>query len=165
MLKTVSLVAALLLAAGPARADWLERAWDAASAAKNGAPAVTLTQSGILLVLPEATLAEAHAAGVETPQAVQLFLRRYGQHCSAVLDLDRAHENIRVKLFTLRPVPLEEASERVQGEVLDALKSAGSKHFPRVRDLFVADDQPSELTIDYKPERKANCVRPGEPVS
>lgn len=106
MKRVSGLVAALVLAAAPAHADWLERAWSDAAIAKSGSPAITLTATGVLLVLPEATLAEAHAAGVETPQAVQLFLQRYGQHCSAVLDLDLPHQRIKVRLFTLRRVPL-----------------------------------------------------------
>src|SRR6185312_15673195 len=50
--------------------------------------------AAVLLVLPAATLAEAHAQGVSTPDAVRLFLGRYGQHCSANLDLDRPHPNL-----------------------------------------------------------------------
>lgn len=170
MLKAALWTAAALLAATPARADWLERAWDDDAVDRTGAPAITLSASGVLLVLPEATLAEARAAGIGTQQAVELFLRRYGQHCSDILDLDRAHRGVKVELFTSRPVPLEDASEAVQGEVLDALKSAKksakAKRLPHVESLFVVADVPQHLVIDYLPERKASCVRPGDdPVS
>jgi hypothetical protein len=166
MLRAAMFTAALLLAAGPARAGWLDHAWDNEAAGRTGAPAITLTPSGIFVVLPEATLAEAHAAGVETQRAVQLFLRRYGQHCSEILDLDRPHRGLKVSLSTSKPVPLEDASERVQREVLDALKSSkAGKRLPRVENLFVVSGEAQELVIDYVPERQASCVRPGDPIS
>lgn len=158
-------LAAALLAAAPANADWLERAFSGEVVAETGHPAITLGAAGILLVLPEATLQEAHAAGVNTPDAVRLFVQRYGQHCSDVLDLDRSHRHVKVLLFVLRPVALEEASERVQGEILDALKTAKTKPLPRVDSLFVAADEATELFVDYVPERKASCVQPGDEVS
>jgi hypothetical protein len=152
-------VAALLLAAAPARADWLERAWDEQAIAETGAPAITLGLDGIRVVLPEATLAAAHAAGVSTAEAVQLFVQRYGHHCSDVLDLDHAHRGLRVQVSLLKPVALEDASERVQGEVLATLKAnSKQKRFPRVEQLFVTADESEEVTIDYVPERQAHCV-------
>jgi len=165
VLRPALVAAALSLIALPARADWLDRAWDGDATARTGAPAITLSHSGVLLVLPEATLAEARAAGVDTQQAVQLFVRRYAQLCSEMLDLDRTHQEVRVTLFTSKPVPLEDATASTQAEILDALKSAGSKKLPRVETLFIVSPEPRDLVIDYVPPRKASCIRPGEPVS
>ena len=163
------LVAAMLLAAPAAQAaDWLDEAWSDEAIGKRGTPAITLGASSVLLVLPAATLAEAHAQGVSTPDAVRLFLGRYGQHCSAGLDLDRPHPNLRVQLFLQKPMALEEAGERLQSEVLDALKSARTektKKLPRVERLFAVTDAPDEVVIDYVPERQARCVLPGDAVS
>ena len=159
------LCAAALLAAPARAADWLEQAWSDEAVGKTGAPAITLGNSAVLLVLPATTLAEAHAAGVSTPDAVRLFLARYGQHCSAGLDLDRPHPRLRVQLFLQKPVALEDTGERVQGEILDALKSAKTKKLPRVERLFAVTDAPAEIVIDYVPQRQAHCVRPSDAVS
>lgn len=106
---------------------------------------------------------------MSTPDAVRLFLGRYGQHCSANLDLDRPHPNLRVQLFVQKPVALEDAGERLQGEVLDALKAAKSKNkskkLPKIDQLFAVTDAPDEVVIDYVPQRQARCVRPGDAVS
>ncbi|HKW52166.1 MAG TPA: hypothetical protein VJO12_00625 [Stellaceae bacterium] len=158
--------AAMLLAAPAAHAaDWLDEAWSDEAIGKTGTPAITLGASAVLLVLPAATLAEAHAQGVSTPDAVRLFLGRYGQHCSAGLDLDRPHPGLRVQLFLQKPVALEDAGERLQSEILDALKSAKTKKLPRVDQLFAVTDAPDEVVIDYVPQRQARCVRPGDAVS
>lgn len=160
------LLAAMVLAAPAAHAaDWLDEAWSDEAVGKTGAPAITLGASAVLLVLPAATLAEAHAQGVSTPDAVRLFLGRYGQHCSAGLDLDRPHPRLHVQLFLQKPVALEDAGERLQSEVLDALKSAKTKKLPRVDRLFAVTDAPDEVVIDYVPQRQARCVRPGDAVS
>ena len=160
------LFAAMLLAAPAASAaDWLDEAWSDEAIGKSGTPAITLGASAVLLVLPAATLNEAHAQGVSTPDAVRLFLGRYGQHCSAGLDLDRPHPRLRVQLFLQKPVALEDAGERLQSEVLDALKSAKPKKLPRVDRLFAVTDVPDEVVIDYVPQRQARCIRPGDAVS
>jgi hypothetical protein len=164
------LFAALLLAAPAAHAaDWLDDAWSDEAVDKAGAPAITLGASAVLLVLPAATLNEAHAQGVSTPDAVRLFLARYGQHCSANLDLDRPHPNLRVQLFLQKPVALEDAGERLQSEILDALKASKAKNntkkLPKVERLFAVTDAPDEVVIDYVPQHQARCVRPGDAVS
>jgi hypothetical protein len=160
------LVAAAAFLAAPAHAaDWLERAWSDEGVGRTGTPAITLSASAVLLVLPEATLAEAHAAGLSTPEAVRRFVARYGQHCSAGLDLDRPHPHLRVQLFVQKPVALEDAGESVQGEILDALKAAKTKPLPRVARLFAVTDAPAEIFIDYVPQRHARCVIPGDAVS
>jgi hypothetical protein len=164
------LFAALLLAAPAAHAaDWLDDAWSDEAVDKAGAPAITLGASAVLLVLPAATLDEAHAQGVSTPDAVRLFLARYGQHCSANLDLDLPHPNLRVQLFLQKPVALEDAGERLQSEILDALKASKAKNntkkLPKVERLFAVTDAPDEVVIDYVPQHQARCVRPGDAVS
>ena len=164
------LFAALLLAAPAAHAaNWLDDAWSDEAVDKAGAPAITLGASAVLLVLPAATLDEAHAQGVSTPEAVRLFLGRYGQHCSATLDLDRPHRNLHVQLFLQKPVALEDAGERVQSEILDALKSTKAtnktKKLPKVDQLFAVTDAPDEVVIDYVPQRQARCIQPGDAVS
>ena len=166
MLKITVLLAAALIAATPAKADWLERAGSDELAAVAGSPAITLNDTGVLLVLPEATLDEAHAAGRTTREAVELLVQRYGQHCSETLDLDRPHEHLRVQLFLQKPVALEDAPERVQGEVLAALKAkTRTKKLPRVESLFVTADDSAEFFIDYQPARKATCIQPGAEIS
>ena len=162
------LVAAAALLAAPAyAADWLGQAWSDEGVGRTGTPAITLSASAVLLVLPEATLAEAHAAGISTPEAVRQFVARYGQHCSAGLDLDldRPHPHLRVQLFVQKPVALEDAGESVQGEILDALKAAKTKKLPRVARLFAVTGAPTEIFIDYVPQRHARCVIPGDAVS
>src|SRR5713101_5070326 len=131
------LFAAALLAAPAHAADWLEQAWRDEAVGRTGTPAITLGASAVLVVLPEAALAKAHAAGVNTSDAVRLFVGRYGQHCSAGLDLDRPHPHLRVQLFLQKPVALEDAGEST----------------------------PAEIFIDYAPQRHARCVRPGDAVS
>jgi hypothetical protein len=96
---------------------------------------------------------------------VRRFVARYGQHCSAGLDLDRPHPHLRVQLFVQKPVALEDAGESVQGEILDALKAAKTKKLPRVARLFAVTDAPAEIFIDYVPQRHARCVIPGDAVS
>jgi hypothetical protein len=156
--------AAAMLVAASAHADWLDSAFDDDVAATGG-PAITLNAAGILLVLPEATLQKAHTAGVTTADAVKTFVQRYGQHCSDVLDLDLPHRHVKVQLFLSKPVTLEDASEGVQAEVLDTLRTAKTKPLPRVDGLFVTADEPTEFFFDYVPARRASCVQPGAEVS
>src|SRR5260370_27216382 len=124
-------VAAAFFAAPAHAADWLEQAWSAESVARTGTPAITLGASAVLLVLPAATLAAAHAAGVSTPEAGRLFVGRYGQRCSAGLDLDRPHPHRRVQLLLQTTVALEDAGERGQGQIVHPPQSAQAKPPPR----------------------------------
>jgi hypothetical protein len=158
-------LAAFVAIASPAAAGWLERAASDDMIDANGMLAVTLGDAGILLVVPEAVIQEAQAAGVAAPDAARLLVQRYGQRCSDVLDLDRPHAHLRVQLFLQRPVALEDAPERVQGEILDALKTAKTKPLPRVNSLFVTAEEGAEIFIDYVPDRKARCIQPGDEVS
>lgn len=152
-----------MLAAASAQADWLEGAFDD-DVAETGGPSITLGAAGILLVLPEATLQKAQAAGITTADAVKLFMERYGQHCSDILDLGRRYRHVRVQLFLSKPVVLEDAPESVQGEILDTLKTAKTKPLPRIGNLFITSDEPAEFFIDYVPARRASCVQGSEEI-
>jgi hypothetical protein len=165
MPRTATYLFAAMVIASPAHADWLERAWSAEVVKTTGAPAITLAATGILLVLPEAALQEALAAGVSTEEAVRLMVQHYGQHCSAILDLDQPHPRLPVQLILQKPVALEDATERVQETVLDALKSLSTKPLPHVQNLFVSAEEHTDLVIDYVPTRKAHCVQPGAAIS
>jgi hypothetical protein len=158
-------LAAVMPIASPAAAGWLEHAASDEMIDANGMLAVTLGDAGVLLVVPEAVVQEAQAAGVGLAEAARLLVQRYGQHCSDVLDLDRPHARLRVQVFLQRPTALEDASERVQGEILDALKTAKTKPLPRVDSLFVTAEERSDIFIDYVPDRKAHCVQFGDEVS
>jgi hypothetical protein len=155
-------VAAAMLVAGPAHANWLDRAWDDDAVAQNLAPAITLGEAGVLLVLPQATLDDAHAAGVSTPDAVRQLVERYGQHCSAIVDLNQPHPHLKVRLFIARRVPLADAPQATQREVRETVKS-GRTAAPDT--LAVTSDDYSELVIDYVPARTAHCVTPGDAIS
>jgi len=153
-------LAVAMLVAVPARADWLDRAVGD-DVTETGGPAVTLGADGVLLVLPLATLEKAHRAGVTTADVVTQLVQRYGPSCSDILDLNRPHRHVKVQLFLSRPMALEDAPERVQGEILDALKTAKTRPLPRVDNLFVTADDATELFIDYVPARQVKCVEPG----
>jgi hypothetical protein len=158
-LSVVCLAVAMLVAV-PARADWLDGAFDD-DIAESGSPAITLGADGVLLVLPVATLLKAHSAGITTAGAVAQLVQRYGPKCSDILDLNRPHRHLKVQLFLSSPVELEDSPERVQGEILDTLKTAKTKPLPRVDNLFVPADEATELFIDYVPTRQVDCVQPG----
>lgn len=156
-------VAAAMLVAGPAHAaNWLDRAWDAEAIDQNLSPAITLGEGGVLLVLPQATLDDAHAAGVSTPDAVRQLVERYGQHCSAIIDLNQPHQHLRVQLFIAKRIPFAEAPRGTQREVREAATS-GRNGPPDT--VAVTPDDHSDLFIDYVPARTAHCVTPGDAVS
>jgi len=61
------LVLLSVIAITPANADWLANAWPEDAIPKNGNPAITFSTTGtITLVLPQAVLGEAYAAGLST---------------------------------------------------------------------------------------------------
>ena len=153
-----------LLAATPAYANWLDDAWTDGTVDRTGGPAITLGGDGVILVMPAVTLAAAHAEGVGTKAAVTLFIERYGQHCSNVIDLNRK-QNLRVQLFLSNPTDLNDASEGTQQEVGDALTKISDrrpKRPPHVQSLFVTAPEHLAFSVDYVPERKASCVTPGD---
>lgn len=153
-----------LLAAVPAHANWLDDAWTDATVDRTGGPAITLGNDGVILVMPAVTLAAAHAEGVGTKAAVTLFIERYGQHCSDVVDLDRK-QNLHVQFFLSKPVDLNDASEGTQQEVGEALTKISDRRVKRpahVQSLFVVAPEHVDFTVEYVPERKASCVTPGD---
>jgi hypothetical protein len=151
--------ALLLFVATPAQADWLDRAWDGQAVDENREPSITLGETGVLVVLPQTTLDDAHAAGLSTPDAVRQILERYGQHCSAVIDLDRPHPHLRVELYLEKNIALATAPSDTRSEVQGALKSQAPKAPPDT--LSVTAENYSELFIDYVPRRIAHCTEPG----
>jgi hypothetical protein len=163
MIRYVAFALALL-AAAPAHANWLDDAWTDDTVDRNGGPAITLNGEGVILVLPADTLVAAHAEGVGTKRAVTLFIERYGQHCSDIIDLDRK-QKLHVQLFLSKPVDLNSASEETQQEVGDTLIKISGRHPkrpPDVQSLFVTEPEHRDFTIDYVPERKASCVELGD---
>jgi hypothetical protein len=163
-LIALSFAAAVVIAL-PARAGWLEHAASDEMIDAAGMLAVTLSDEGVLLEVPEAVMQEAQTAGVGMAEAARLLVQRHGQRCSDILDLNRPHAHLRVQVFLQRPVALEDAGELVQGEILDALKTAKTKRLPHVNNLFVVAREGAEVFIDYVPGPKAQCVQPGVEVS
>ena len=154
----IRLAWAAVLIAAAAPADWLESAWND-GVAEHGNPSITLNATqGVLLELPVAVLDAAHAAGVTTEATVKMMLERYAPRCTGILDLDSPQRHLRVQLFLMRPVAIEDADERTQAEVLDALKSAKQKKLPKVSGLFVVDPEGTEVFVDYVPAGKPVCV-------
>jgi hypothetical protein len=163
MIRYVAFALALL-ATPPAHATWLDDAWTDDTVDRNGGPAITLNNDGVVLVLPAETLAAAHAEGVDTKEAVTLFIERYGQHCSDIVDLNQK-QKLHVQLFLSNPVDLNSASVQTQqeiGETLIKISDRQSKRPPHVQSLFVTEREHRDFTVDYVPERKASCVEPGD---
>ncbi|MDE2103799.1 MAG: hypothetical protein KGL39_41560 [Patescibacteria group bacterium] len=132
-MKHLALAAALiLLPALPARADWLADAWSPDTVVRTGGPAITLSDTGGIVVLPAAALAAARRAGLTAKQALTAFLERYIQHCSDLLDADQPHAGLVVALSLTRATTLS--------------------------GLFVTDDEEQTFRIDYVPARRAVCT-------
>jgi hypothetical protein len=164
MIGIARYAAVLILISTPAYADWVDRAWDADAVEENRIPAITLGPAGVLLVLPEETLDEARQAGLSTPQAAELLLQRYGQHCSSIIDLDRPHPHLKVQLFLERRVAFKDAPPEVRGEIGEALTTDSSTaQAPDM--LSVTSEKSSDFFIDYVPSRTARCVSPGDAIS
>jgi hypothetical protein len=150
----------------PASADWLASAWPENAGPKNGNPAMTLNATGaVTLVLPQAVLAEAQAAGVSTEHAVSVFLGRYAPRtCSTLLDMTVPHTNLRVNLLIARPVApdaIDEATQEDAANTLNhALKSQTAGSLPRIERAFIVDHKTLGLSIDYVPDEKPHCVEP-----
>ncbi|HWI27751.1 MAG TPA: hypothetical protein VN668_12330 [Stellaceae bacterium] len=163
MIRIAQCVALLMLISVPAYADWVDRAWDQHAVEENRMPAITLGETGVLLVLPKETLDEAHQAGLSTPQAAERLLQRYGQHCASVIDLNQPHPHLKVQLFLERRVDFRSAPPTVKEEIGEALTAkTGQAEAPDT--LSVTSDQSSDFFIDYVPDRTAHCVVPGGPA-
>jgi hypothetical protein len=155
-----------VIAVHPASADWLASAWPENAVPKNGNPAITFNAAGaVTLVLPEAVLGEAQAAGLSTEQAVSAFLGRYAPRtCSSLLDMTVPHTNLRVDLLIERPIALDAVDEATQEEAATtlnhALKSVTRGSVPHIDRVFIVDQKPVSLSIDYVPDREVRCAEP-----
>lgn len=62
-----------------ARLDWADEAWSESYISRYGSPAITINATaGVTLVLSEASLYDANAAGLTLERAIAVFLGRYG---------------------------------------------------------------------------------------
>ena len=156
----------LVIVVHPASADWLASAWPEKADPKNGNPAITFNTTGaVTLVLPEAVLGEAQAAGLSTERAVGAFLGRYAPRtCSSLLDMTVPHANLRVDLLIERPVAPDAVDQATQEEAATtlnhALKSQTRGSVPHVERAFIVDQKGLRLSIDYAPDLKVHCVEP-----
>jgi hypothetical protein len=152
--------------AGIAHADWLAGAWPADAGARHGSPAITLNRSGAVgLVLPDAVLAEAQAAGLSTEGAVRAFLARYAPGmCSDLLDMTVPHAKLTVNLMIQRPVALSDLDGATQEDAAaalnHALKSGQKSSVPHIDGAFVVDRRRLSLSIDYAPDHAVRCIEP-----
>ncbi len=127
-----------LVAISPVRADWLVDMWSNEHASRYGSPAITLNAaSGVTIVLPEASITEAQAAGLSPQQAALAFLSKYGpEMCSKIIDLNESTPALTIKLI-------------VQYMHADGLNV-----------VFEASPHKEVWTIDYVPTHRAWCVAP-----
>jgi hypothetical protein len=150
----------------PARADWLARAWPENTVPKDGNPAITFSATGtITVVLPEAVLSEARAAGLSTERAVGAFLARYApKTCSSLLDMNVPHTNLKVELLIQRPVAPDDIDGATQEEAAatlnHALKTLTRGSVPHIDRVFIVDQKHLGLSIDYTPDQTVHCVEP-----
>ena len=160
------LVLLSVIAVTPAKADWLANAWPEDAIPKNGSPAITFNATGtVTLVLPEAMLGEAQAAGLSIERAVSAFLGRYApKTCSNLLDMTVPHTNLRVDLLIERPVAPDNLDDSAQDDATaalnHALKNLASGRVPHIDRAFIVDQKPLSLAIDYVPEQAVHCAEP-----
>jgi hypothetical protein len=167
MHKVLATIAVGVALAVPARADWLATVWPKTADAKNGNPAITVNADAVIVVLPETVLAEAHTAGLSVPDTVRTFLARYAPRmCSSVLDMSSAHHELKVELRVQRPTAFEAMDTATQDAAALALNQTvgRSSTVPRIDRAFVVDKDGVVLSIDYVPEKIANCVAPPDPI-
>jgi hypothetical protein len=158
------------IAITPANADWLANAWPEDAIPKNGNPAITFSATGtITLVLPQALLGEAHAAGLSVERAVGAFLGRYApKTCSNLLDMTVPHTNLRVDLLIERPVALNgidgSAQEDAAAALNHALRNMARGPVPHIDRAFIVDQKPLSHAIDYIPEQSVHCAEPPDAI-
>jgi len=164
------LVLLSVIATTSANADWLANAWPEDAILKNGNPAITFGAAGtITLVLPQAVLGEAHAAGLSVERAVGAFLGRYApKTCSNLLDMTVPHTNLRVDLLIERPVALNgidgSAQEDAAAALNHALRNMARGPVPHIDRAFIVDQKPRGLAIDYVPELRVHCAEPPDAI-
>jgi hypothetical protein len=163
------LVILMVTMMNPASADWLTKVWPENADPGHGNPAITFSATGVVVVLPEAVLVEARAAGLSTEGAVGAFLGRYAPRmCSTLLDMNEPHGNLRVDLLTQRQVLLDDIDGATQEDAATALnhalKNPATHSVPRIDRVFVVDQKPLSLLIDYVPNQKVHCVEPPDAI-
>jgi hypothetical protein len=123
-----ALLFATLASISPVRADWLDDAWSDKHTSRHGHPAITISAaSGVTIVLPEASITEAQAAGVSPQQAAVAFLGRYGpEMCSKITDLNENKPALTIKLIVQYEHALSDASIETQQGVSDAMAEVGT---------------------------------------
>jgi len=160
------LVLLSVIAVNSANADWLASAWPEDAIPKNGNPAITFNATGtVTVVLPEAVLGEAQAAGLSIERAVSAFLGRYApKTCSNLLDMTIPHTNLMVDLLIERPVALDDFDGAAQDDAAvalnHALKNLARGPAPHIDRAFIVDQKPLSLAIDYVPEQGVHCTKP-----
>ena len=139
-LAVSTLLFATFVGSSPVRADWLDDVWSGEHNNRYGSPAITISAAhGITIVLPEASLAEAQAAGLSPQQAAVAFLSKFGPElCSPIIDLNENKPALPLKL------------------VVQQVHSTG------LNIVFEASPQTEAWTIDYIPTHRARCVAPPE---
>jgi hypothetical protein len=166
-LSLSALLFATLVCISPVRADWLDDAWDDKHTSRHGHPAITISAaSGVTIALPEASIAEARAAGVSPQQAAVAFLGKYGpEMCSTIPDLNENKPALTIKLVVQYERALNDASIETQQGVGDAMAEvlAGRRRQFSGRDIvFEASPREEIWTIDYAPTHRVRCVAPPE---
>jgi hypothetical protein len=133
-----TLLFATLISTSPVRADWLDDVWNDEHSSRHGPVAITIhAVNGITIVLPEASINEAQAAGVSPQQAALAFLRKYGpEMCSPIIDLNENKPALTIKL------------------IVQYMHSSGRNI------VFEASSHEEVWTIDYIPTHRARCVAP-----
>jgi hypothetical protein len=143
-------LAAVLLCVGSARAEWLTDAWDDEFVKQHGNPAITLNGGGAIVVLQDATLNAARAAGLSDQDIVLAFLQRYGQ-CSELLDLQKPRAQLRVRLSIQRQLEVADARGETQEDILNSARAIE-------KEIAGDNEQVPALLIDYVPgSRKKRC--------
>ena len=135
-----TLLFASVIGISPVRADWLDDVWNHEHSSRHGAPAVTIhAVNGVTIVLPEASINEAQAAGVSPQQAALAFLRKYGpEMCSPIIDLNENKPALTIKL------------------IVQYMHSSGRNI------VFEASSHEEVWTIDYVPTDRARWIAPPE---
>ena len=162
-----ALVLASLANVVSARADWADDAWNEENANRFGHPAITLNaESGVIIVLPEATIERARGAGLSPREAAMTFLTKYGpEMCSRIIDLNEPRKELAVKLVIQRDQGLSDASGPTQNSVGDAiaqLEAETGKRRGEPERIFEVVPDGEAWTVEYAPSHRAKCVVPPE---
>ncbi|MEK0083930.1 hypothetical protein [Benzoatithermus flavus] len=156
----LSVVAFCLLGVASARADWLDDLWSDEAVAENGNPSITLRAHDADVVVPAAILDAAYSQGSTSRDVVLAILRRYGP-CSDLLDLNRTHEHLTVRLFVQREVPHEDSVVANQDAVIAWARRGGEEKpgMPRITKAFEVASGFERVVLRYTPGlRNARCV-------